>query len=148
MLCYSPFEKNSGHYQWPAGGGFMWIILLLLWLLPVALGIVVAARVLGGLPAASNDEWRMLFRDTKNFKVSTWMGFTFATLAIVFFFLGVLEGLVLINLGSYWLMLVPLLTGLAAMLVVIVWLRTGARESQIRHTVRPRVRNGRRMLSR
>ena len=128
----------------------MWIILVLLWLLPLALGVVVAARVLAGLPAASNDEWRALFRDTKNFKVSPWMGFTFATLAIVFFLIGVLEGLVLINVGSYWLMVVPLFTGLAAMLVVILWLRTGARETRIRHTVRHRVREGRgrRMLSR
>jgi hypothetical protein len=128
----------------------MWIILVLLWLLPLALGIVVAARVLAGLPVASKDEWRALFRDTKNFKVSPWMGFTFATLAIVFFLIGVLEGLVLINVGSYWLMVVPLFTGLAAMLVVILWLRTGARETRTRHTVPPRVREvrGRRMLSR
>jgi hypothetical protein len=129
---------------------FMWIILVLLWLLPIALGIVVAARVLGGLPAVNNNEWRMLFGDTKNFKLSASMGCTFATLTTIFFFVGVLEGLVLINLGSYWLMVVPLFTGLAAMLGVIVWLRTGARETQIRHTVRPRIRNGhgRRMSSR
>jgi hypothetical protein len=128
----------------------MWIILVLLWLLPVALGIVVAARVLGGLPMASNDEWRTLFRDTKNFKLSIWMGLTFTAFAVMFFFIGILEGLVLPNIGSYWLVLVPLLTGTAAMLVVIVWLRTGARETEIRHTVRPRLRDGRahRMMSR
>ena len=128
----------------------MWIILLLLWLLPVALGIVVAARVLGGLPAVRNDEWRTLFRDTKNFKLSLWMGLTFTTFAVMFFFIGILEGLVLPNIGSYWLVLVPLLTGTAAMLLVIVWLRTGARENQIRHAVRPRLRDGRapRMMSR
>ena len=128
----------------------MWIILILLWLLPVALAIVVAARVLGGLPAVNNDEWRTLFRDTKDFKFSLWMGLTFTTFAILFFFIGVFEGLVLPNIGSYWLVLVPLLTGTAAMLLVVLWLRTGARETGIRHTVRPRLRDGRarRLLSR
>jgi hypothetical protein len=116
----------------------MWIILVLLWLLPVALGIVIAARVLGGLPAVNEDEWRVLFRDTKDFKVSIWMGLTFTTLAIVFFFIGVFEGLVLPNIGSYWLVLVPLLTGVAATLLVIFCLRTGGRHSPLRHSVRSR----------
>lgn len=128
----------------------MWIILVLLWLLPVALALVVAARVLGGLPAVNEDEWRALFRDTKDFKVSIWTGLTFTTLAIVFFFIGVFEGLVLPNIGSYWLVLVPLLTGVAAMLLVILCLRTGGRQSPLRHTVRSRGggTGARRVLSR
>jgi hypothetical protein len=36
----------------------------------------------------------------------------------------------LINLGSSWLVLVPLLTGLAALLLVLLWLRTGTRETR------------------
>jgi hypothetical protein len=120
------------------GRCIMWIILVLLWLLPVALGIVIAARVLGGLPAVNDHEWRALFRDTKDFKVSIWLGLTFTMLAIAFFFIGVVEGLVLPNIGSYWLVLVPLLTGLAAMLLVILCLRTGARQSPLGHGVRSR----------
>jgi hypothetical protein len=121
----------------------MWIILILLWLVPVALAIVIAARILGGLPAVNEDEWRALFRDTKDFKVSIWKGLTFTTLAIVFFFIGVFEALVLPNIGSYWLVLMPLLTGLAAMLLVILCLRTRERQSPLRHSVRSRGRDSR-----
>lgn len=124
----------------------MWIILVLLWLLPVALGIVIAARVLGGLPAVNEAEWRALFRDTKDFKVSIWMALTFTTLMILFFSIGVLEGLVLPNIGSYWLVLVPLLTGLAAMLLVILCLRTSGRQSPVRQSVRSRGRASRRRV--
>jgi len=110
----------------------MWIILLLLWLLPLALAIVLVARSAGGIPVVSIDEWRLLFGDTKNLRLSIWMLPAFAVLATLFFFIGVLEGLVLTNLGSLLLVLVPLLTGLAAMFVSLLWLRTGAREKPVR----------------
>jgi hypothetical protein len=116
----------------------MWIILILIWLLPVALGIVIAARVLGGLPAVNQTEWRALFGDTKDFNVSIWMALTFTTLAIIFFFIGVLEGLVLPNIRSYWLVVVPLLTGLSALVLVVLCLRTGAPQSPVRQSVRSR----------
>lgn len=110
----------------------MWIILLLLWLLPLSLGIVLTARAAGGIPVASNEEWRLLFGDNKRMKLSIWMALTFVLAALLFFFVGVLEGLVLTNLGAVWLVLVPLVTGLGAMLLVALWLRTGAREKPIR----------------
>ena len=122
----------------------MWIILFLLWLVPLSLGLVIAARVLGGLPAVSEDEWRALFRDNSDFKPSLWMALAFAVFAVMFFAVGVLEGLVLVNIGSYWLVLVPLLTGLAALLLVLLWLRTGARETPTRHSVRRGVHQQRR----
>ena len=127
----------------------MWIILVLLWLVPVSLGLVIAARVRGGLPAVSEDEWRALFRDRNDFKLSIWMGLTFAIFAVMFFFIGVVEGLVLINIGSYWLVLAPLLTGLAALLLILLWLRTGARQTRIRHPIPSRTgyRRARGMLS-
>ncbi len=128
----------------------MWIILLLLWLVPVSLGLVIAARLLGGLPAVSKDEWRALFRDRSDFKLSLTMGLSFTIFAVMFFFLGVLQGVVLINIGSFWLVLVPLFTGLAALLLVLLWLRTGARETPISRPVRGAVhhRRARGMLSR
>ena len=110
----------------------MWIILILLWLVPVSLGLVIAARMLGGLPAVSKDEWRALFRDRSDFKLSLAMVLSFTIFAVMFFFFGALEALVLINLGSFWLVLVPLLTGLAALLLVLLWLRTGSRETPMR----------------
>jgi hypothetical protein len=121
----------------------MWIILVLVWLVPVSLGVVIAARVLGGLPAVSDDEWRALFRDRNDFKLSIWMALTFVIFAVMFFFIGVLEGLVLINIGSYWLVLVPLLTGLAGLLLVLLWLRTGARQTDILRPARSGVRHQR-----
>ena len=114
----------------------MWIILVLLWLLPVSLGLVIAARLLGGLPAVNEDEWRALFRDRNDFKLSLTMVLSFTTIAVMFFFFGVLQGVVLINIGSLWLLLVPLLTGLVALLLVLFWLRTGARETRNRRPIR------------
>jgi len=116
----------------------MWMILLLLWLLPLSLVIVLVGRSAGGIPVVSNDEWRFLFGDTKNLRLSMWMIPTFAVLAVLFFFAGLVEGLVLTNLNAVLLVLVPLITGLAAMLFSILWLRTGAREKAVRqHRIAP-----------
>jgi hypothetical protein len=127
----------------------MWIILILLWLAPVILALVVAARVLGGLPAVSQDEWYALFRDRREFKLSLEMLLSFTIIAMLFFILGVLEGIVLINIGSLWLVLVPLFTGLAALALVLLWLRTGTRETRRRRPIQAGVhhRRARGMLS-
>jgi hypothetical protein len=109
----------------------MWIILVLLWLLPLLLLIVLAARALGGSPVINDDEWRFVFRDTKQMKLSVWMLFSFAVLGVVFFVLGFLEATVLINMGILWMVIVPLITGLVAMLLVALWLRTGARAKPV-----------------
>jgi hypothetical protein len=128
----------------------MWIMLILLWLIPVALGIVIAARIVGGLPPVSKNEWRALFGDTKDFKVSIWMALTFTTIAVVFFFIGVFEGLVLPNIGTYWLVLVPIFTGLATLLLLVICLRTAPRRTPLRHSIhsRPSHNHPRRVLSR
>jgi hypothetical protein len=117
----------------------MWIILILLWLVPLSLGLVLAARVLGGLPAVSEHECRALFRDKSDFKLSISTGLSFAVFAVMFFFIGILQGIVLINIGSFWLVLVPLLTGSAALLLVLLWLRTGGRDSRIGRSIRASV---------
>lgn len=117
----------------------MWIILILLWLAPVSLALVIAARVLGGLPAVSQDEWHALFPDRSDFKLSLATALSFTVFALMFFFFGVLQGIVLINIGPFWLVLVPLLTGFAALLLVLLWLRTGGRDSRIGRSVRPGV---------
>ena len=114
----------------------MWIILILLWLLPVGLGVVIAARVLGGLPAVSEDEWSALFPERSDFNLSLAMVLSFIIFSMMFFFFGVLQGIVLINIGSFWLVLVPLLTGFAALVLVLLWLRTGGRNSRVGRSVR------------
>jgi hypothetical protein len=132
------------------GRCIMWIILILLWLVPLSLGLVIAARMLGGLPAVSEGEWRALFRNRSDFKLSLLMGLSFTIFAVVFFFVGVLQGVVLINVGSLWLLMVPLLTGLAALALIVLWLRIGARETRMRRPIRAGVhhRSARGMLSR
>jgi hypothetical protein len=129
MLCSSKALQLEGRW-------IMWIILILIWLAPLSLGLVIAARVLGGLPAVSENEWRAFFRDKSDFKLSLSMALSFTIFALMFFFVGVLEGVVLINLGSSWLVLVPLLTGLAALLLVLLWLRTGTRETRSLRPIR------------
>jgi hypothetical protein len=143
MLCSSKALQLEGRC-------IMWIILILIWLAPLSLGLVIAARVLGGLPAVSENEWRALFRDKSDFKLSLSMALSFTIFALMFFFVGVLEGVVLINLGSSWLVLVPLLTGLAALLLVLLWLRTGTRETRNFRPIRAGVdqRRARGMLPR
>ena len=121
----------------------MWIILILLWLVPLTLALVIAARVLGGLPAVSQDEWYALFRDRSEFKLSLAKVLSFTIFAILFFFLGVLQGIVLINIGSFWLVLVPLLTGFAALVLVLMWLRMGAGDSRIGRPLRAGVNHRR-----
>jgi hypothetical protein len=121
------------------GRCIMWIILLLLWLVPLTLALVIGARVLGGLPAVSQDEWHALFAYRSDFKLSLATVLSFTIFALMFFFFGVLQGIVLINIGSFWLVLVPLLTGFAALLLVLLWLRTGGRASRIGRSVRPSV---------
>jgi len=121
------------------GRCIMWIILLLLWLVPLTLALIIAARVLGGLPAVSQDEWHALFPYRSDFKLSLATVLSFTIFALMFFFFGVLQGIVLINIGSFWLVLVPLLTGFAALLLVLLWLRTGGRASRIGRSVRPSV---------
>ena len=113
----------------------MWLILMLLWLLPIALAIIVAKRLSDGAPAVSKEEWRLFFGDTKEIKLSFWRAVTFAVFAVLFFIVGVFEGLTLVNLGPVLLVIVPLLTGLVAMLLIVLWLRSRARAKQIPYRI-------------
>src|SRR5919108_3506416 len=108
----------------------MWKATLFLCSVPLALGILILSRVAGGHPAVSEKELRFLFGDSKEVTLSLWMGLQFAALSALFFTAGVLEGLVLINLGGIWLVMVPLVTGLGAILFLIQWIRWGSREKR------------------
>ena len=115
----------------------MWKIILLLWSIPLALGLVMLLRVVGGVPAISDKESRLLFGNAKEMTLSLWMGFKFAVLSVLFFILGIVESLVLIHISSVWLVLVPLVTGLGAMLFLVLWLRSGS----VAETIQPSPRN-------
>jgi hypothetical protein len=123
----------------------MWKIIVFLCSVPLVLGLVILSRVAGGSPAVNDKELRFLFGDNKGVTVSFWMGLQFVVLSAVFFIVGVFEGLVLINVGGMWLVLVPLVTGLGAILFLVQWIRWGSREKRIsqRITARPYTRQSR-----
>jgi hypothetical protein len=99
----------------------MWKTLALLWLIPAAAGLVVFARVANGKPPISDDElW--LFGGSEDIDLSHWLWVKVGALFVLFFGAGLLQSLVVINLGGLFLAL-PLLTGAAALFIVLYWLR-------------------------
>jgi TctA family transporter len=135
----------------------MWTIILLLWLIPLALGILILVRAADGTPAITEEERRLFFGEAEEMTVSLWVGLKFALISVLFFFVGLFEGLVLINLGPVWFVLVPLVTGLGAILLLQQLVRSASSEKQSseqrvsqRNTARSRasVSRARRMLSR
>jgi hypothetical protein len=134
----------------------MWTIILLLWLIPIALGIVMLVRVGDGTPAITEKERRLFFGKAEEMTLSLWVGLKFAVISVLFFCVGLVEGLVLINLGPVLLLLVPLLTALGAILLLLQLVRSASSETQSseqrvshRNTARSRatVSRARRMLS-
>lgn len=134
----------------------MWTIILLLWLIPLALGILMLVRVADGTPVIADEERRFFFGEAEEMTLSLWVGLKFALISVLFFFVGLFEGLVLVNLGPVWLVMVPLLTGLGAILLVLQLVRSASSEKRSsgqrvseRNTVRSRasVSRARRILS-
>lgn len=134
-----------------ARGLFMWTIILLLWLIPIALGIVMLVRVGDGTPAITETERRLFFGKAEEMTLSLWVGLKFAVISVLFFCVGLVEGLVLINLGPVLLLLVPLLTALGAILLLLQLVRSASSEQRVsqRNIARSgaSVSRARRMLS-
>ena len=97
-----------------------------LFLVPLAVGLVILGRVLGGKPALTDRELR-LFGDNEDITLSLWMWLKFVVLVVLFFAVGLFEGSVVINLGPFWMVLAPLVTGIAAMLILLQWLSGGGK---------------------
>lgn len=108
----------------------MWIMLFLLWIVPITLGIIAFVRVMDGMPALNPNERELLFDETKETEFGVWLAITFAALAVVFFMLGLVQGLILPNLSSFWLVIMPLITGGAAMVILVLWLRSSPPQFQ------------------
>ena len=123
----------------------MWTMFLLLWSIPLALGILMLIRVADGVPAISEKERRLFLGDTDEMTLSFWVGLKFGLLAVAFFVVGIAEGIVLINIGSVWLVLVPLVTGLGAMLLLAQCLRSASSENRLpqQKAEQPRASKGR-----
>jgi hypothetical protein len=113
----------------------MWTSLVLLWSVPFAAALLILLRAAEGRSAAS---WTVLFGETNDLDelpLSPWMALKFGLFAIVFFVVGVLQGLVFVNFGIAGKVLAPLLTGVGAMLLIAHWGRSGVRRYRLhRHT--------------
>ena len=105
----------------------MWVInILLLWVVPLALGFLVLNRTATGAPALNERERQLLFDENKLSELTPWLAIKFAALAAIFFGIGIVEGIVLPNLPFVWRALVLLFTSGAATLLVALWLRSGS----------------------
>ena len=102
----------------------MWTMIFLLWLIPIAIAVLVLVRTADGMPVLKENERELLFDETRDTEFGPWLALKFAALALVFSLLGLLQGIILPNLSSLWFVAGPLLTGTAAILVLIVWLRS------------------------
>src|SRR5688500_11107646 len=100
----------------------MWIMLFLLWVIPITIAILAWARVMDGMPALNDNYSDLFFDDTKETESGPWLALTFSALSVVFYILGLFQGIILPNLSSLCFVIVPLLTGSAAILIVALWL--------------------------
>ncbi len=116
----------------------MWKVILLLWLIPAAAGLVILIRVVRGNPPLAEHERDYLFGAGAEPVLSWWFGVKLALLAIVLLSVGLVHGLVLININSLWVMLAPLLTTLTVMLILIRWLRSTSVAKSISQRHAPR----------
>jgi hypothetical protein len=110
----------------------MWTSLVLLWSVPLAVALVIFLRAAEGNAA---PDWMALFGatdDLDELPLSPWMVLKLGLFAIVFFGVGVLQGLVLVNLGIAGRVVAPLMTGVGAMLLSAHWARSGARQYRLR----------------
>ncbi len=98
----------------------MWKIIVLLWSIPLAVGVVILIRKVRGTSAISDKESRFL-GNSQEMTLSLWMGFKFGLVSILFFVIGVVEGLILTDIGFVWLLSVPVVTGLGALLAAVRW---------------------------
>jgi len=123
----------------------MWTAIVILWSLPLALWFLMLTRVAQGSPALSDEEIRFLFGDREEIILSPWMVLKFSAFALLSFIVGVVESVFLFNAGSVWLVIVPLITGLGAMLLLAHWLRSAPRGSKTprRKTVQSYARESR-----
>ncbi len=118
----------------------MWTIVFFLWLAPLGYFVFMLVRE-GSAVAAQSGASKALFGDNREIRLTPTMSLEFAVFAVLFFLAGIVEGLVLANLGSLWLVLVPLATGVGAALLLVQWVRWGERETlHSRSTARMRAR--------
>jgi hypothetical protein len=118
----------------------MWKMIVLLWLIPLGLGIVALARLGRGESVLRDAERQFLFGNNhdKELRLSIWLGLKLAALSILLFFAGAFHGLVIASFGSFWAVLMPFLTAICIILILALWLRSGLNTSSEAHVEPPR----------
>jgi hypothetical protein len=107
----------------------MWKMIVLLWSVPLALCTVALVRLGRGESLLRNTEREFLFRNKNNEKevrLSGCLGIKLAVLSMLLFLAGVFHGLVVVNLGSPWTLLLPVMTAVSVILLLLVWLRSAS----------------------
>ena len=109
----------------------MWKVIMLLWSVPILLGLGMLIRIARGSPALTEQEQGFLFGDGAEPSLSLWLGIKLAVLSVVLFFVGLAYGLVIINTNSLWMMLVPPITTFSVMSLLAWWLRSASVDNPI-----------------
>ena len=122
----------------------MWNLILFLWLIPTALAILVGSRLWSGMPALNRNQRRALFDERRPRELTPWLMIKLAVLASSFFMIGLVEGVILLNLQFVWLALAGSLTGSAAILLSALWVRSNSQLPRIFRRVVARTASRRR----
>ena len=122
----------------------MWKLILFLWLIPTALAIVVGSRLWSGMPVLNRNQRRLLFDERRPRELTPWLMIKLAVLASSFFMIGLVEGVILLNLPFVWLALAASLTGSAAILLSALWVRSNSQLPRIFRRVVARTASRRR----
>ena len=122
----------------------MWNLILFLWLIPTALAILVGSRLWSGMPALNRNQRRLLFDERRPRELTPWLMIKLAVLASSFFMIGLVEGVILLNLPLVWLALAASLTGSAAILLSALWVRSNSQLPRIFRRVVARTASRRR----
>ena len=101
----------------------MWTMLFFLWIIPIAVVVVGFVRMLDGKAALKDNERQLFFDETKHADFGIWLGVKLGLLAAVFFTAALIQGILLPNLSTLWLVTGPLLTGSAAIVLLGLSLR-------------------------
>jgi hypothetical protein len=108
----------------------MWTMLLILWSVPLAAAGLILARMWEGRSAITKNESELFFGEAKPITLSLRIALEFAAIALLFFMLGIFEGLVLPNFGSAWAVVVPLMTSVGALAILAYRLRSAPLEKR------------------
>lgn len=109
----------------------MWKLILFLWLIPTALAIIVVSRLWSGIPILNHDQRRLLFDERRPRELTPWLMTKLAALALAFFIVGLVESVILLNLPFVWTVLMASLTGITAIVLSALWVRSNSQLPRI-----------------